>query len=603
MAAADERDLYRLKTQIEAFFDAPFVSSSEDAPNMDFFNEISAKSREFQAIFDRCLDTVENEKQEIVLLRDMVMKLQMQMVGVSDDGSSLAALHEKYLSLENEFQVTLFESKIYELSQYNSPAALPQLVLNLVELSKNSNLKVSKEIKLKDYLFKVTGDIQAKLLDALRDTEESEDTSEITIAYSLLALLPIYLTDRYASDKEYNIKMKAKYLAAVEDTTIVQIATVKSILEYSRDSKVIDDIMRALSEATRVTRRLRTLCSALHDCGYLQQFNAEIHYFDVGFNFCREKIVGFLQLHVLTSMAIIESTHCMLLVETVLELDYQWMTTSLTTIIAASTTRPTSISSCLHDIPNLFDVWLENDRLYFENYLIKSFNNTRYTAYQFHMHQCVDKSTAKSSAKCYYSLYECYHTLDLAIERYKVLNCPAMEDSFSRCILEPILCIASALLVIRLRKDEIDDGILESISNGMFPKYYLAIPDRSGASSARYKQPKELEDFLDSIHYYQLSLDTYDSTARSLRCNYSRFASLWKELFQSHLPRSKLVDDQAIEAVFHHCFARAANNNYLFNPHDESVQNTLGYVLDTARGQVSNMACVLAKKWENISCR
>ena len=71
-------------------------------------NEISAKSREFQAIFDRCLDTVENEKQEIVLLRDMVMKLQMQMVGVSDDGSSLAALHEKYLSLENEF-LYLFE--------------------------------------------------------------------------------------------------------------------------------------------------------------------------------------------------------------------------------------------------------------------------------------------------------------------------------------------------------------------------------------------------------------------------------------------------------------------------------------------------------------
>ena len=293
MAAADERDLYRLKTQIEAFFDAPFVSSSEDAPNMEFLHEISAKSREFQAIFDRCLDTVENEKQEIVLLRDMVMKLQMQMVGVSDDGSSLAALHEKYLSLENEFQVTLFESKIYELSQYNSPAALPQLVLNLVELSKNSNLKVSKEIKLKDYLFKVTGDIQAKLLDALRDTEESEDTSEITIAYSLLALLPIYLTDRYASDKEYNIKMKAKYLAAVEDTTIVQIATVKSILEYSRDSKVIDDIMRALSEATRVTRRLRTLCSALHDCGYLQQFNAEIHYFDVGLTFVGKKLWDF----------------------------------------------------------------------------------------------------------------------------------------------------------------------------------------------------------------------------------------------------------------------------------------------------------------------
>ena len=424
---------------------------------------------------------------------------------------------------------------------------------------------------------------------------------ETTIAYLLLALLPIYLIDKHSGEKEYNIKFKAKYLAAIEDATIIQVATAKSILEYSREVKVIDEVIRALGEATKAMHQLHVLCLALQGCGHLQQLQPEFQYYDIGFNFCREKIVAYLQLHVLNSMAIIDSTHCMLLVETVLELDYQWMTSSLTATTSTSTTRPISISSCIQDVPNLFDVWLENDRLYFENYLIKSFNNTRYTAYQFHMHRCVDTSTSKSNVKCYYSLYECYYTLDLAIERYKVLNSPAMEDCFSRCVIEPILCVASALLLIRLRKDEIDDGILYSISNGMFPKFCQISPDKNGKSSVRYKQPKELEDFIDSINYYQLSLAAYDSKARNIRCNYSRFAGLWKELFQSNLPRSKLVDDQAIETIFHHCFARAASNNNYAN--DDKIQNTLGYVLDTVRGQVSNMASVMGKKWEHICSR
>jgi len=178
-----------------------------------------------------------------------------------------------------------------------------------------------------------------------------------------------------------------------------------------------------------------------------------------------------------------------------------------------------------------------------------------------------------------------------------------MEDSFSRCVIEPIFCIASALLLIRLRKHDIDDGILYSVSNGMFPKFYQITKDDSAHSSVKYKQPKELDDFVDSISYYQLSLDAYDSTTRNIRCNYSRFAGLWKELFQSYLPHSKLVNDQAIEKIFHHCFSRAASNNYLFNANDDSIQNTLGYVIDTVRGQVSNMASVMAKKWIQICSR
>ncbi len=601
-SGVDECDYRGVRAQVEAFFDAPTESglnADNETTSAGLLHEIAAKSIELQSKIQHCVDRKEKEKQETALLRDLVMKLQMQMVGASEDGASLADLHEKYLSLENEFQVILFESKIHELSQYESPAAVSQLVLNIVELSKNSNLKISKEIKLKEYLLKVTNEIQTKLLDSLRVSEGQETT----IAYLLLALLPIYLIDKHSSDKEYNIRYKAKYLAAIEDATIIPVATVKSVLEYSRESKVIDDIIRALGEATKVMHQLRTLCRSLHACGHLQQLQPEFQYYDIGFNFCREKIVAYLHLHVLNSMAIIDNTHCMLLVETVLELDYQWMTSSLTTNTSTNTIRAISISSCIQDVPNLFDVWLENDRLYFENYLIKCFNNTRYTAYQFHMHQCVDKSTSKSNVKCYYSLYECYYTLDLAIERYKVLNSPAMEDCFSRCIIEPILCIASALLLIRLRKDEIDDGILYSISNGMYPKYCQIAPDKNGKSPVKYKQPKELEDFVDSITYYQTSLDAYDATTRNMRCNYSRFAGLWKELFQSYLPRSKLVDDQAIETIFHHCFARAASNNYLFNPNDDKIQNTLGYVIDTVRGQVSHMASVMEKKWEHICSR
>lgn len=159
-SGVDECDSRGLRAYIEAFLDAPTGSGAEsDADSDGLLHEIAAKSMELQSKIQYCVESKEKGKQETALLRDVVMKLQMQMVGAGDDGASLADLHEKYLSLENEFQVTLFESKIHELSQYVSPAAVPQLVLNIVELSKNSNLRISREIKLKEYLLKVINDI------------------------------------------------------------------------------------------------------------------------------------------------------------------------------------------------------------------------------------------------------------------------------------------------------------------------------------------------------------------------------------------------------------------------------------------------------------
>ena len=201
--------------------------------------------------------------------------------------------------------------------------------------------------------------------------------------------------------------------------------------------------------------------------------------------------------------------------------------------------------------------------------------------------------------RCYNAVYDSIYILSLAFRRYQYQPI-ASQDIFSRTILEPILITIVGLFLYRIRSNL----ALYCISTGLLPySEQLYICDDTGIVNP----PASLVDFLDSVQYFQLNIETITKPYTNFISNKIRYEDKWK-LMQKWFPEGSITPGDVERgytpkglAVF---AMELSSNSTVKESNGKVVSNTknnkLNDVIELVRAQVITMSNVMSEQWQKL---
>jgi hypothetical protein len=216
---------------------------------------------------------------------------------------------------------------------------------------------------------------------------------------------------------------------------------------------------------------------------------------------------------------------------------------------------PLSVSAVLYDARDVHTQWVTADGNFFLSYMSQCCIDYKevYAFRSSHNHiyyQINNESSSIMTPRCYNSVYDSLYLFSLGCKRYENLP-PPSQDLFSKNVLEPLLLISVGLFFYVIRSNP----LLYSISNGILPQKYIS-EKKVILSHLKYKNkfyenddihknekksecknekiileyPIELRDFIDSVQYFQICLNTISLKFKDFKGCKKRYQNNWSDL-------------------------------------------------------------------------
>jgi hypothetical protein len=348
-----------------------------------------------------------------------------------------------------------------------------------------------------------------------------------------------------------------------------------------------------------------------------------------------DKAVRFMRAHL--AQIIIDNSPmgtkmCMQLVEHSLDFDDS---------IAVLYHPPLSVSAVLYDARDVHTQWVTADGSFFLSYMSQCCIDYKevYTFRSSHNHIYHQINNDSSTPRCYNSVYDSLYLFSLGCKRYENLP-PPSQDLFSKNVLEPLLLISVGLFFYVIRSNP----LLYSISNGILPqkcvsekkvilshlkyenKFYenYDINENEKKSESKNEKnkknekiileyPIELIDFIDSVQYFQICLNTVSLKFKDFKGCKKRYQNNWSDL-HSWFPEGSITSSDIeggkspvgmiteLISIISIDRKQLKDNTSRINPGGSKNQgeNTLGEIIDFTRAQVLTMSQVLQKLWNKL---
>ena len=476
----------------------------------------------------------EQHKEEECILQEQIDIIlakvnHMQSILGATDVHTKLKLHAE---LTVKIQLLTLADTLANLLNFSHVSAIPTLVFGVVD-SLPSYIPETATIRRR--MHDVVNEVKGALLTSFHaefenHLEQKRDGSDAKamwssflggardwlLGFALVSLLPLLISDAQSLIME-------RYTEALDEALTPLWGRFHFHLTSARESRSIDQLVWTFNYAKSFVAMLIDLCTQLTSAGQLQRLHAG-DYKTVGLIHIVDKTIRFMRAHLAQSIVDFSPMTrivCAQVVERSLDLD----STLATYTIALP---PLSISAVLYDARAVHQLWVESDREFFTQFMIKVCSENADIIYGFRaaFHEqssgsstndvlisasssssSSSSSSTKRQSRCYRGIYDCLYVFSLALKRYE--NLPsASHDIFSGAILEPLLAIAVALFLYRIRANL----ALYCIANGLLP---YSEPLSRHPQTKELHAPQTLVDFFDSVQYFQLSLGALISSSSS----------------------------------------------------------------------------------------
>ena len=472
----------------------------------------------------------EQHKEEECILQDQIDIIlakvnHMQSILGATDVHTKLKLHAE---LTVKIQLLTLADTLNNLLNFSHVSAIPTLVFGVVN-SLPSYIPETATIRRR--MHDVVQEVKSALLTSFHTEfeshlEQKRDANDAKamwssflggardwlLGFALVSLLPLLISDAQSLIME-------RYTEALDEALTPLWGRFHFHLTSARESRSVDQLVWTFNYAKSFVAMLIDLCTQLTSAGQLQRLHAG-DYKTVALVHIVDKSIRFMRAHLAQSIVDFSPMTrivCAQVVERSLDLD---STLAKYTIALP----PLSISAVLYDARAVHQLWVESDREFFTQFMVKVCGESTDIIYGFRtaFHQqsterganevstspsSSSSSTSKRQSRCYHGIYDCLYVFSLALKRYE--NLPtASHDIFSGAILEPLLAIAVALFLYRIRANL----ALYCIANGLLP---YSEPLSRNPETNELHAPQTLVDFFDSVQYFQLSLGALISSSSS----------------------------------------------------------------------------------------
>jgi hypothetical protein len=489
-------------------------------------------------------------------------------------------------------------------------------------------------------MHEVVGEVKAALLTAfhaefeghLVDKRDANDAKAVwsgflgtardwLLGYALVSLLPLLVSDAQTQVLE-------RYTEALDEALTPLWGRFHFHLASARESRSVEQLVWTFNYAKSFVSLLIDLVTQLTSAGQLQRLHAG-DYKAAGLRHIVDKTVRFMRAHIAQSIvdfSPLSRAVCVQVVERALDLD-----DALSKLTVAL--PPLAVAAVLCDARAVHAMWVDADRAFFAAFMAKVCAEDTDVVFGFRTaiqlasssaaagpravtarHASPSPSPAPSSSsssssssarqsRCYNGVYDCLYVFSLAVTRYQHLPPPA-HDAFAAAVLEPLLAVAVALFLYRIRAHL----SLYCVANGLLP---YSEPLSRHPQTKHLHAPRSLLDFFDSAQYFQLSLGALlgSSALRGRRSMKRRYEGRWRHLHQ-WFPEGSLTAGDVDNGYTPQAAVKTA---FDFTPPDAGTaaagapggaggeDSTLGAVADLVRAQVVTMSTILEKQWVKLA--